>query len=47
MHIVTTRRQYKDKEYVAHLLRRSFREDGKVKNETHTKRTQNSFFMLS
>ncbi|MGC8628449.1 MAG: IS1634 family transposase [Acidimicrobiales bacterium] len=34
MHIVTTRRQYKDKEYVAHLLRRSFREDGKVKNET-------------
>jgi hypothetical protein len=34
MHIVTTRRQYKGKEYVAHLLRRSFREGGKVKNET-------------
>ena len=34
MHIVTTRRQYKDKEYVAHLLRRSYREGGKVKNET-------------
>jgi len=31
VHIVTTRRQYKDKEHVAHLLRRSFREDGKVK----------------
>ena len=34
MHIVTTRRQYKDKEYVATLLRRSYREGGKVKNET-------------
>jgi len=34
MHVVTTRRQYKDKVYESHLLRRSFREDGKVKNET-------------
>ena len=34
MHVVTTRRQYKDKTYESHLLRRSFREDGKVKNET-------------
>src|SRR5512142_1249171 len=39
MHVVTTRRQYTDrsgvsKTYRAHLLRRSFREGGKVKNET-------------
>jgi transposase len=34
MHVVTTRRQYKDKTYETHLLRRSFREAGKVKNET-------------
>ena len=34
MHVVTTRRQYKDKVYETHLLRRSYREDGKVKNET-------------
>lgn len=34
VHVVTTRRQYKDRFYTAHLLRRSYREDGKVKNET-------------
>lgn len=34
MHVVTTRRQYKDRVYVASLLRRSFREGGKVRNET-------------
>jgi len=34
VHVVTTRRKYKDKVYEAHLLRRSYREDGKVKNET-------------
>ncbi|MHB1773589.1 MAG: IS1634 family transposase [Acidimicrobiales bacterium] len=34
MHVVTTRRQYKDKVYETNLLRRSYREDGKVKNET-------------
>jgi hypothetical protein len=34
MHMVTTRRQYKDKVYETHLLRRSYREGGKVKNET-------------
>jgi Transposase DDE domain len=34
MHVVTTRRQYKDTVYESHLLRRSYREDGKVKNET-------------
>ena len=34
MHVVTTRRQYKDKVYETHLLRRSYRQDGKVKNET-------------
>ena len=34
VHVVTTRRQYKDKTYTAHLLRRSYREHGKVKNET-------------
>jgi hypothetical protein len=34
MHVVTTRRQYKDKVYETHLLRRSYREGGKVKNET-------------
>jgi hypothetical protein len=35
MHVATTRRQHKDKVYETHLLRRSYREDGKVKNETH------------
>jgi len=34
VHVVTTRRHYKDKTYTAHLLRRSYRENGKVKNET-------------
>jgi transposase len=34
MHVVTNRRQGSHREYVTHLLRRSYREDGKVKNET-------------
>ena len=34
VHVVTTKRQYKGKTYTAHLLRRSYRENGKVKNET-------------
>jgi hypothetical protein len=34
MHVVTNRRQGARREYVTHLLRRSFREGGKVKNET-------------
>ena len=34
MHVVTTRRVYKDKVYETHLLRRTYREEGKVKNET-------------
>ncbi|MDA8062966.1 MAG: IS1634 family transposase [Actinomycetota bacterium] len=34
MHVVTTRRQYKDKVYETTLLRLSYREGGKVKNET-------------
>jgi transposase len=34
VHVVTTTRRYKGKVYHAHLLRRSYREDGKVKNET-------------
>jgi hypothetical protein len=33
-HVVTTTRRYKGKVYRTHLLRRSYREDGKVKNET-------------
>ncbi len=33
-HVVTTTRKYKNQVYRTHLLRRSFREDGKVKNET-------------
>jgi hypothetical protein len=33
-HVVTTRRRGKQREYVAHLLRRSYREGGKVKKET-------------
>ena len=33
-HVVTTKRRYKDLVYCTHLLRRSYREDGKVKNET-------------
>jgi hypothetical protein len=34
VHVATTRRQYKGKVYETHLLRRSYREGGKVKNET-------------
>jgi hypothetical protein len=34
MHVATIRRQHKDKVYETHLLRRSYREGGKVKNET-------------
>jgi hypothetical protein len=34
MHVVTNRRQGKGREYVSHFLRRSYREDGKVKKET-------------
>jgi hypothetical protein len=34
MHVATTRRQHKDKIYETHLLRRSYREDSKVKSET-------------
>jgi transposase len=34
IHVVTNRRQGKGREYVTHLLRRSFREGGKVKNVT-------------
>jgi len=34
VHVATTRRHYKGKTYESHLLRRSYREDGKVKNET-------------
>ncbi len=33
-HVVTTKRNYNGKVYCTHLLRRSYREDGKVKNET-------------
>jgi hypothetical protein len=34
MHVATTRRHYKGKVYETHLLRRSYRQDGKVKHET-------------
>ena len=34
VHVATTRRKYKGRVYETHLLRRSFREDGKVKHET-------------
>lgn len=34
VHVVTTVRKYKGKDYRTHLLRRSYREGGKVKNET-------------
>ncbi len=34
IHVVTTTRKYKGKVYRSHLLRRSYRENGKVKNET-------------
>jgi transposase len=34
VHVVTTSRTYKGRVYTTHLLRRSYREDGHVKNET-------------
>ena len=34
VHVVTTQRRYKGRVYQTHLLRRSYREDGRVKNET-------------
>ncbi|MGH9168757.1 MAG: IS1634 family transposase, partial [Acidimicrobiia bacterium] len=34
MHVARVVRKYKDREYVSHLLRRSYREGGKVKSET-------------
>ena len=34
VHVATTRRRYKDRVYESHLLRRTFREAGKVKHET-------------
>src|SRR2546425_9103173 len=34
VHVATTRRHYKGKVYETHLLRRSYRENGKVRNET-------------
>src|SRR5690606_35277753 len=34
VHVVTTTRKYKGKVYRTHLLRRSYRDGGKVKNET-------------
>jgi hypothetical protein len=34
VHVVTTRRRYKGRLYETHLLRRTYREEGKVKNET-------------
>ena len=34
VHVATTSRRYKDKTYRTHLLRRTFRQDGKVRHET-------------
>src|SRR5665213_3762931 len=34
VHVVTTRRRYKGRVYETHLLRRSYREGDRVKNET-------------
>ena len=34
VHVATTRRKYKGRVYEAHLLRRTYREQGKVKHET-------------
>ena len=34
MHVVTTRRRVGEREYSTTLVRRSFREDGKVKKQT-------------
>ena len=33
-YVVTTTRRYKGRVYHSHLLRRSFREEGRVRNET-------------
>lgn len=34
VHVARIVRKYKDKEYVSHLLRRTYREDGKIRHET-------------
>jgi len=34
LHVATTKRRYKGKVYQTHLLRRTYRQDGKVKHET-------------
>ena len=34
MHVITNKRHKGDREYTSHLLRRSYREDGKVKKQT-------------
>src|SRR5436309_4179831 len=34
VHVARVVRKYKDREYVSHLLRRSYREGGKVRHET-------------
>lgn len=34
VHVATTQREYKGKVYQSHLLRRTYREDGKVKHQT-------------
>ena len=34
VHVATTTREYKGKVYETHLLRRTYREDGKVKHQT-------------
>jgi transposase len=34
VHVATTTRRYKDRVYQTHLLRRTYREDGKVKHQT-------------
>jgi len=34
VHVARIVRRYKDREYVSHLLRRTYREDGKVRHET-------------
>jgi len=33
VHVATIKTRYKDREYVSHVLRRSYRQDGKVKHE--------------
>ena len=33
LHVAKIKSRYKDQEYVSHILRRSYREDGKVKHE--------------